>query len=234
MRVLVVSDIHGNWEALRTVAESEKVDRVVCLGDAVDYGPRSPETVRWVREHSGATVRGNHDNAVAMGVSCRSAPLFRRLSEETRKLTAPMLDEGEKQFLSLLPTQRDLELEGLKLALLHAAPSDPLFRYLPATERAAWEREIEPIEADLILVGHTHLPVVMRFGKKTVVNPGSVGLPRDGDPRASYAVLDDGEPRLRRMAYDVSRTVDDLWKWGLPQDVARSLERIYRSGSLEG
>ena len=89
MRVLIVSDIHGNWEALRTVADAEKVDRVICLGDIVDYGPRAPETVRWVQEHSFATVRGNHDNAVATGAHCRSATSFRRLSEESRKLPIP-------------------------------------------------------------------------------------------------------------------------------------------------
>ncbi len=232
MRLLVLSDIHGNWEALRTVAGAEKVDRVLCLGDVVDYGPQAGDTLRWVREHSTAPVRGNHDNAVALGAPCRSAPSFRRLSEESRKLTVPMLDDAEKRFLAELPERSDLVLGGAKLTLLHAAPSEPMFKYLPPAERAQWEREIESIDADLILVGHTHLPMDLKFGRKRVVNPGSVGLQRDGDPRASYAILDDGEPLFRRIEYDVRRTLRDLWEWGLPHDVARGLERIYLSGSM--
>jgi putative phosphoesterase len=119
MRVLVVSDIHGNWEALRTVAAAERADCVICLGDIVDYGPHPAETVRWVREHATVAVRGNHDTAVALGVPCRSAPAFRRLSEESRRLTVPMLSG----------------------------------------------------DADLVLVGHTHLPVVLDLGGRTMVEP---------------------------------------------------------------
>jgi putative phosphoesterase len=232
MRLLVISDIHGNADALRAVADAEEADGVLCLGDIVDYGPRPDAAVRWVMEHSDTTVRGNHDTAVAMGVSCHCAPLFRRLSEESRKLTIPMLGSGERHFLAGLPERRELELGGMKLALVHAAPSDPLYRYLPASDTAGWEREIEPIDADVILVGHTHMPVALRYGGKLLLNPGSVGLQRDGDPRASYAVLEDGEPQLKRVDYEVDATVKTLWQWGLPHDVAGALERVYRTGSL--
>ncbi len=92
MRLLVVSDIHGNVEALRAVAAAEPaVEHVICLGDIVDYGPAPDATVAWVREHALAKVRGNHDNAVGFGVDCGSAPLFRRLSVESRKKTVPMM-----------------------------------------------------------------------------------------------------------------------------------------------
>ncbi len=232
MRVLVISDIHGNEEALRAVTEAESVDRVLCLGDLVDYGPRPAEVVRWVRSHAEATVRGNHDTAVARGVPCRSAPAFRRLSEESRKRTIPLLSDEEIRFLGGLPVERSIEIQGLRIRMLHAAPADPLYQYLPASDVAAWERGVADIDADVILVGHTHIPAVLSFGTKLVVNPGSVGLPRDGDPRACYAVLEDRRPLLKRAAYDVRRTVDALAAWGLPQDVATSLEGIYTTGAL--
>lgn len=232
MRVLVVSDIHGNWEALRAVAACERADRVFCLGDIVDYGPRPVETVGWVREHAEVTVRGNHDTAVALGVSCRSAPAFRRLSEETRRLTVPMLSEEDRRFLAGLPVRASIELDGVRIELLHAAPADPLYQYLPASDVDGWRRAVAGIDADIVLVGHTHLPVVLELGGKRMVNPGSVGLPRDGDPRACYAVLEDGHPVLKRAAYEVEETVKDLRRWGLPEDVTSSLEATYRGGKV--
>jgi len=230
MRALVISDIHGNFEALRAVTEAERFDRVLCLGDIVDYGPQPVETVRWVREHVDAFVRGNHDMAVGAGVACRSAPAFRRLSEESRKLTVPMLSEEERGFLAGLPLRRALLFDGVRLEMLHAAPEDPLYQYLPATDREGWTRAVEHLEADIVLVGHTHLQAVLKLGPKLMVNPGSVGLPRDGDPRACYALLEDGHPVLKRIPYDVSRTVERLREWGLPHDVTQALETIYRGG----
>jgi predicted phosphodiesterase len=231
MRVLVVSDIHGNIEALRAVVKAEPdVDHVLCLGDIVDYGPAPDETVAWVRANALATVRGNHDNAVAFGEDCRSAPLFRRLSVETRKKTVPLLAPENLAFLRSLPTCRSVHVDRTHLELLHAAPGDPMFQYLPASQVDEWRRAAAAIDADLILVGHTHLPVVLELGGKRMVNPGSVGLPRDGDPRACYAVIDGGEPVLKRVAYDVERTIAALRAWGLPADVTRSLEGIYRGG----
>lgn len=231
MRVLVVSDVHGNIEALRAVVRAEPdVAHVVCLGDLVDYGPAPDQAVAWVRAHALATVRGNHDNAVAFDEDCRSAPLFRRLSVETRAKTVPILAPENLAFLRSLPTRRTVHVDDTRLELLHAAPADPLFQYLPATRVEEWRKAAAVIDADLILVGHTHLPVIVDLGGKRMVNPGSVGLPRDGDPRACYAVLEDGEPMLRRVAYDVERTIAALQAWGLPEDVTRTLEHLYRGG----
>jgi len=116
------------------------------------------------------------------------------------------------------------------LRAVAAAPSDPLFQYLPASDVEGWRAEAAGIDADLIIVGHTHMPVLLDLGDKRMVNPGSVGLPRDGDPRACYAVIEAGEPTLKRVAYDVERTISDLRAWGLPEDVTRSLESLYRGG----
>jgi putative phosphoesterase len=231
MRVLVVSDIHGNIEALRAVAAAEPdVDQVICLGDIVDYGPHPDATVAWVRARAFASVRGNHDHAVAFDVDCGSAPPFRRLAVETRRKTASMMDADALAFLRGLPARRTIAADGRRLELLHAAPRDPLFQYLPGTRVAEWKEAAADIEAELILVGHTHLPVIVELGGKRLVNPGSVGLPHGRDPRACYAVIEDGEPVLKRVSYDVERTVADLKSCGLPEDVVQSLESLYRGG----
>jgi len=176
-------------------------------------------------------VRGNHDNAVAFDEGCRSAPLFRRLSVESRKKTVPLLSADNLTFLRSLPARKSVLVDGRRVELLHAAPGDPLFQYLPATRVEEWRSAAAEIDADLVLVGHTHLPVILDLGEKRVVNPGSVGLPRDGDPRACYATIDRGSPVLRRVGYDVARTIAALRAWGLPEDVTRSLESLYRGGN---
>ena len=234
MRVLVLSDIHGNIDALGAVLAAEpNPDRVLCLGDTVDYGPAPDATVRWVREHAHAVVRGNHDNAMGLGEDCRSAAPFHRFSVETRRRTMPLLTEGERQYLGTLPLRKRLELDGQRIELVHASPSDPLFRYLPPSSEDEWRREAAGIDADLLVVGHTHLPALVELGSLRLLNPGSVGLPRNGDPRASYAVIVDGVPELRKVAYDVGRAIRRLWDIGVPDDVARAIESIYRDGELE-
>jgi diadenosine tetraphosphatase ApaH/serine/threonine PP2A family protein phosphatase len=109
---------------------------------------------------------------------------------------------------------------------------DPLYTYVRPDDRKRWEEELAKIDADILLVGHTHLPMVLRFGKRLIVNPGSVGQPRDGDPRASYAVIEDGEPRLERVAYDIEATIRALQGRGLPPAIFEHLARILRTGSV--
>ena len=228
MRILVVSDLHANIEALRSVPQD--FDHVLCLGDVVDYGPDPKPCVDWLREHDAIAVRGNHDEAVAAHVSCRCSPAMREESETTRRLMWKTLRPLETVFLGTLPVQADVVLGGVRFHLVHATPSDPLYAYLGPNEEKRWEEEAERVDADVLLVGHTHMPMILRFGRKLVVNPGSVGQPRDQDPRASYAIIEDGNPRLERTAYDIEATVRRLEASSLPQPVVRSLSRLLRTG----
>lgn len=233
MKALVVSDIHANWPALEAVAAAEPdADAVFCLGDLVDYGPFPHDVIRWVRARATLTVRGNHDHAVATREACQSSPRFRHASEVTRELMWQALDPDEIAFLSSLPLRANLLFDGRRIALVHAAPEDPLYRYVPPDdEGAAWDREARGVPADLLLTGHTHLPLARRSaGGVLVVNPGSVGQPKDGDPRAAYAVIDDGRVEHRRAAYDVERTVAGLESAALPADVVAFLVRVLREG----
>jgi len=233
MRVLVLSDIHGNLDALEAVLTAESgVDRVLCLGDAVDYGPAPDATVGWIRGHVQDVIRGNHDNAMGLGEDCRSAGPFHRLSVETRRRTTPLLTDDERAYLGTLPLRQRVQLDGKRIEMVHATPSDPLFHYLPPSSEEEWRREAAGVDADLLLAGHTHLPAIVDLGSLQLVNPGSVGFQRNGDPRASYAVIVDGVPELRKVAYDVRKAVRRLWQIGLPHDVATSIESIYLEGEL--
>jgi putative phosphoesterase len=228
MRILVVSDIHANFEALSRIPEG--FDRVLCLGDLVDYGPDPAPCVAWVQERAAVAIRGNHDNAVASRFDCRCAPVMQEASQKTRELMWQLLGDDELSYLAARPLAADLELDGLRFHLVHATPSEPLYRYLRPSEETRWKAEVESLEADIVLVGHTHLPMLLRIGGKVVLNPGSVGLPSDGDPRAAFAVIEDGVPRLERVEYDVEATVRRLDRKALPLEVVDKLSHLLRVG----
>jgi predicted phosphodiesterase len=144
MRALVISDLHGNIDALlaleRTLeASGQRVDRVLVLGDFVDYGPAPDEVVTWVRAHADHAIRGNHDHAMVTGKDCRSSPAYKRLSVATRGYFRSRLRQETLAYLAALPITATIDWGGRKLTMVHATPRDPLFEYLSgdATE-ARW------------------------------------------------------------------------------------------------
>jgi predicted phosphodiesterase len=124
-------------------------------------------------------------------------------------------------------------VDGCSFFAVHASPHDHFYRYTltPDAPEEHLAAETEDVDAEYVLLGHTHLPMARRVGPRLVINPGSVGQPRDGDPRASYAVVEDGDVRLKRAAYDVTRTVRDLEALGLRADVTERLTAILRTGT---
>jgi putative phosphoesterase len=232
MRILVISDLHANWPALEAVLGAEPFDRLVVVGDLVSYGPHPREVVEWVRNHATATVQGNHDDALANGSDCRCAPTSKPLAEATRAVHRKLLQPEDTQFLGSLPQTASLRAGDQTFFAVHASPRDHLYRYTltPQAPEKHIRHEVAGVRADFILLGHTHFPMVRRLGRRTVVNPGSVGQPRDGDPRASYAVIEDGHVVLKRIAYDVERTIRDLRPLQLPAEIADGLVSILRAG----
>jgi diadenosine tetraphosphatase ApaH/serine/threonine PP2A family protein phosphatase len=115
--------------------------------------------------------------------------------------------------------------------LLHAAPADPLYRYL-GPEPDAWREAVSGLQTDLVLVGHTHLPFHFQFGSVAVVNPGSVGQPKDGDPRAAFAIVEDGVPRLERVSYPVEPTIEALESAGVDPAARDALAALLRTGHV--
>jgi putative phosphoesterase len=227
MRVLVVSDIHGNPAALEAI--QEPFDVCLCLGDLVEYGPDPGPCIEWARQTGAICVRGNHDHGAAQNVDVFGATGFRYLTMATRKATLPKLSKADRRFLADLPTTRMLTLGGMRFLMVHASPRDPLDEYVPP-DPAAWEARLIGIKADFVLVGHTHLPYKLRAGSTTVVNPGAVGLQRDGDPRARYAVIEDGKVELKRVEYDVEAAVAAIQAADLDLPAKQQLTDVYRQG----
>lgn len=233
MRILLISDIHANWPALQAILTAEPYDYLMVGGDLVSYGPHPREVVECIRSQATVVVRGNHDQALAHHVDCRCAPASKPLAEATRAEHARILSLDQTAYLGGLPLTAALEVGGLTLFSVHASPREHLYRYTltPEAPDEHLHDEVAGVEADFVLLGHTHFPMIRRIGARTVINPGSAGQPRDGDPRASYAVIEDGAPELRRAAYDVDATVRDVRGMPLPVPIADSLVAILRKGA---
>jgi predicted phosphodiesterase len=228
MRVLVLSDIHGNLAALEVVA-AEPHDAVVCLGDIVGYGPEPGACVRWIKGQAQLVVQGNHDRALGDGSppGCRAE--FQWLADALAPLGQTQLSPEERAYLAGLPRSVVQVYDGCRYLFVHATPSDPLYRYLGPDEKA-WESEVRSLGVDAVVVGHTHLQFRLAVAGKRVVNPGSVGQPKDGDPRAAYAALENGTVRLARAAYDVERTVAALGASGANGEAVADLTLLLRTG----
>jgi putative phosphoesterase len=228
MRILVMADVHANWPALQAVA-AHPHDLCLCLGDLVDYGLEPSPCISWVRNNAKVVVRGNHDHGVAQDVRVSGRTGFKYLTGVTRVLTRERIKEDEVRFLSRLPLTRLLTLDSTRYFLAHATPRDPLDEYaLPDEE--FWKRRLANVDADVICVGHTHLPYVLEVGDKIVINPGSVGQPRDGDPRASFAVIEDFKVELMRVEYPVDETIAQVRSSTLPEQAKDLLAEVFRTG----
>ncbi len=229
MRILVVSDIHANWPALAAIDEPH--DLCLCLGDLVDYGPDPAPCVRWAMQHAHHAIRGNHDHGVAQDVRAAEGAGYRYLTRVSRPLAWPSLNGSERRYLLRLPLTARVTIDGRRFLLVHATPKDPLDEYLGA-DPAAWANRLGDSEADVVCVGHTHKPFHLRAGDTTVLNPGSVGQPRDGDPRASYAVIDDGRIEFKRINYPIAETLARVDATNWPDDAKRLYAECLQQGKM--
>jgi putative phosphoesterase len=227
MRILLLADIHANWPALQAVQEPHDV--CICLGDLVDYGPHPIPCVEWVRKYAHHTIRGNHDHAVAQRAAIQGMNGFRFLTSSTRELSWQLLQPKHLRYLADLPVTLHLTIAGVRFLLVHATPRDPLEEYA-ANDPALWSDLLRDVAADVVCVGHTHIPFVLAVDSKLVINAGSVGQPRDGDPRASYAVWEDGQAEIKRAPYPIEDVVKDVEATTLPDDVKRLAASVLRTG----
>jgi putative phosphoesterase len=230
MRILLVADIHANWPALEAVI-SQPHDLCLCLGDLVEYGLEPEPCINWAREKAHLTVRGNHDHGLAQNVAVSGRTGYKYLTALTRAVTRTQLNGSHLRYLSRLPVSRTLTLNQIRFLLVHASPRDPLDEYAPP-DPEFWARRLQNIDADVVCIGHTHQPYVLEIGDKLVINPGSVGQPRDGDPRASCAVLEDNKVDLVRVDYDIEKTVQSVGASPLPDPAKELLAELFRTGTV--
>lgn len=247
MRILLLSDIHGNGDALRQVLEdAPKHDAIWVLGDLVDYGPEPHVVVDIIRDlEPEIIVRGNHDHAVAFNTDCLCSPKIHELSVYTREnISYRLLSKEQIEWLKTLPTRREIGVDDFKIYLVHGSPRNPLYGYLyPDMDRELMKLYLTPsimavrprlIAADMVVVGHTHIVLDIMVDSVRVVNPGSVGQPRDGDNRASYAILDLDRKEFKsyRVKYPVENTLRKLRSLKIEEKYYEWLKRILLSARV--
>ncbi|MFH1169908.1 MAG: metallophosphoesterase family protein [Chloroflexota bacterium] len=228
----ILADIHANLAAftavLADIGKQGDVSQIWCLGDVVGYGPDPHQCLELLRQCQHVCIAGNHDWA-AIGKADTTA--FNPDAATAIQWTAEQLNWADKEYLEKLPT---VIQEG-DFTLVHGSPREPIWEYI-LTAGVAREN-FNFFQSQFCLAGHSHVPMLFKSEKGAVsqsafspdirlilgkshliINPGSVGQPRDGDPRASYAVYDSdtGLVRLRRVPYDIQATQDRMMQAGLP------------------
>ena len=241
MRYLIISDIHANFTALQSVladANAAGFDEIWCLGDLVGYGPNPNECVKRIQDFPHLCLAGNHDWAALGKLDLRS---FNNDARTAVAWTQGTLSPSTREYLDKLPTH----VERDDFLMTHASPREPIWEYVLDANLAY--ANFSQFSASTCLVGHTHIPIIFELDEqreqcktkvppfsesltigssRKIINPGSVGQPRDGDPRASYAILDLDEMtwKFHRVTYPVEITQERMRARGLPQRLIRRLE----------
>lgn len=234
-RIAVITDIHGNLPALQAALaaiDHGDVDAIYCGGDLVGYGPHPNEVCALIAEREIPTIYGNYDYAIARDLDdCGCAyvtPHDRELGQQSVVWTLEHTDQPSKDFMRALPFDLRFELDGISVHLVHGSPrkvNEYLFQDKPDS---LYERLAAAEESQALVFGHTHKPWVADHGGVRFVNCGSVGKPKDGDPRGAFAVLEsDGTGEIRvtieRVPYDAAAVAAQVSAAGLPHEFADKL-----------
>ncbi|MEE8469979.1 MAG: metallophosphoesterase family protein [Dehalococcoidia bacterium] len=241
MLYAIVSDIHGNLAAfqavLRDIDMRGEIGRIWCLGDIIGYGPDPRECIELLRQYDHVCVAGNHDWAAIEKVSVDD---FNSDAASACRWTGSQLDPQEVDYIANLP----LSITDDDFTLAHGSPREPIWEYLLSTYTA--RISFEHFETKFCLVGHSHVPLMFQLlnsssectlhelstdspfnleESRLIINPGSVGQPRDGDPRASYAIYDSDQNVIwhHRVPYDIALTQQKMTAHGLPYRLAMRL-----------
>ena len=233
-QVAVITDIHGNLPALEAVLAriaELKPERIYCGGDLVGYGPRPNEVCAQIEDRRIPTIYGNYDYAIARDLEdCGCAyrdPHEREIGQLSVDWTLVNTNERSKRFMHSLPFDLRFELGRKRVRLVHGSPrkvNEYLFEDKPAR---SFERIAALADGDVLVFGHTHKPWLHEYAHVLFVNCGSVGKPKDGDPRASFALLtaSDGgvDVAIERVAYDAQAVAEEMRAVGLPDELADKL-----------
>jgi protein phosphatase len=227
MRLLIISDAHSNLESLKTAVTGEKFDKLVFLGDAVDYGPQPVEVFDFINENADYAVMGNHDRAAAYDEDCHCSLDMHDLSEYTRReISRALLSKQDLERMKQLPEKIITDIENIKVYMTHASPYNSLNGYMYGSEAEMVIRDKNLAEYSMIMVGHTHYPMYYR---NRILNPGSVGQPRDGNWMPHYATLDTDtmEVTFKRFRYDHEKTLKMLDQMVSDVAMKKKLQKFY-------
>jgi putative phosphoesterase len=232
--VAVITDIHGNLAALEATLDwidSQGIEQIYCGGDLVGYGAYPNEVCALIEERGIPTIYGNYDYAIARDLDdCGCAYVTahdRELGQQSVAWTLEHTEQPAKDFMRGLPFDLRFDVGNVPVHLVHGSPrkvNEYLFEDKPAS---LYERLAAGEDAQALVFGHTHKPWVHQFGGVLFVNCGSVGKPKDGDPRAGFAVLEDVHGTLdvtiQRVEYDAETAARDVAAAGLPSEYADKL-----------
>jgi len=221
LRLAVIADTHSNVTALSAVLEEisrRKLENVVLAGDLVGYGPDPNEVIELISDQGIISIRGNHDRACSSGDFSRMNPFAATAAEWTRNV----LDRENLEMVRGLRDEMVLEIGGRSIGVYHGSPRDP-DEYVSSTDTA--HDFLTGSDVDLLLAGHTHVPMVARCGERLFLNPGAVGQPRDGNPDSSFAEidLDSLDVCIVRVSYDIPSVQERMKQSALPEFLARRL-----------
>ncbi len=235
----VISDVHSNLEALQAVLadiRSRGIKEILFLGDAVGYGPDPDDVVKLLRKHCKVLLAGNHDWAV---IDYTPVEYFNEYARKAVEWTRDVIDD--ETFEALKEFKLIKVLKDKNLFCVHSTPKEPdSWNYILTLYDA--EINFHYFEQQICLIGHSHRPVIIERlptgelltyrdsteinkTSRYIVNVGSVGQPRDGDPRAAYAVLTDEKVEIIRIPYDIKSTQKKMQQYGLPEILIERLER---------
>lgn len=236
MKIAIFGDIHGNIEALRTAyheAQIIKVDKIYHLGDVGGYAPFVNEVVDFLIEHDIEGVQGNYDEAVANDrehCGCKyEDPLQAEMSQLSFEWTKEHASMKSKEYMKKLPSEISLTCSGRKVKLFHATPNKNNLYWYEERPEKFFKEMAEKTDADVLIYGHTHKPYRKDINGKVFINAGSVGKPKDGDPRACIAVVEVTSGSVTtnfvRVKYDVEKTAAAIIESGLPPYFAEKLKK---------
>ena len=233
MKIAVFSDIHSNSNALDKTLQDirgQNPEAIICLGDLVGYGPRPNEVVEALRESNIPTIKGNYDDGVGYERGdCGCAYVTEHEKENGKRSiewTTEKTTSKNKKHLRGLPSRIEVRYEGFRFLFVHGSPrrvNEYLYEDRPTD---SLRRILKPLDIDVLVCGHTHKPYHRIIDGIHIVNDGSVGKPKDGDPRACYALItveDEVSVEFRRVSYLVEKVARDIIVSGLPSDFAREL-----------
>jgi predicted phosphodiesterase len=221
VRAAFISDVHANLVAFLAVMERIEhlgIESIFNAGDIVGYYPLPNEIIHQFREHDIVTIKGNHDQAV---LDAETGPM-NSIAVSVVNWTAKKIGPEERRYLGGLEDRMDVNIGPFRSSIFHGSPRCP-DEYI--YEDDATEELLDCCGSRLLVLGHTHVPFVKYTDKGVIMNPGSVGQPRDGDPRACFMTYDSTKDHfeLHRVDYDMSIVVKEMEKQGLPRYLADRL-----------
>lgn len=217
--MILISDVHSNYIAIKEILEQlDKNEKIVHAGDVVGYNPFPNETIALFKQYNVISISGNHDRGILSGN-------FSNFNEDAKIAglwTKSVLNPENLAYLESLNASITIIENSKKIAVHHGAPFDEDYYVY---EESVSESLLQYDHADILVLGHTHLPYILKFGTKMICNPGSVGQPRDGDSRAAYIIIntENMDIELKRVKYDIKEVSEKIESVGLPEFLGERL-----------